>query len=158
MGLPSRELTYPLQRHFSRWFSFPQGGICDRSLGGTLPETNSKSTWKKARTQKGNFLVFPTHPFLGAKMAVSFRGRLLVGKVETWKPQTIWSFIIFVDRWPPFPKSQLFSFPALCFLVVFLYHFWGVTVPGSKVDAKNHRQVIFAKKWRQPGPWLFLFC
>ncbi len=26
--LPSRELTYPLPRHFWRWFSFSHGGIC----------------------------------------------------------------------------------------------------------------------------------
>ena len=25
-------LTYPIPRHFSRWFSFSNGGICDRSL------------------------------------------------------------------------------------------------------------------------------
>ena len=27
-GIPSRELTYPLPRHFWRWFSFSHGGIC----------------------------------------------------------------------------------------------------------------------------------
>ena len=32
--LPSRELTYPSKMAFWRWFSFSQGGICDRSLEG----------------------------------------------------------------------------------------------------------------------------
>ena len=27
-GIPSRELTYPLPRHFWRWVSFSPGGIC----------------------------------------------------------------------------------------------------------------------------------
>ncbi len=36
-GLPSWELTYPFPKALSsRWFSFPQGGICDPSLEGII--------------------------------------------------------------------------------------------------------------------------
>ena len=35
-NLTPRELTFPLPRHFWRWFSFSQGGICSFS-GGNLP-------------------------------------------------------------------------------------------------------------------------
>ena len=70
------------------------------------------------------------------------------------KPQKIWSFIIFVDRWPPFPKSQLFRFPALWFSGFFFVPFWGVTVPGSKLMQKIGRW--FLQKWRLPGPCFLL--
>ena len=36
-SVPSWELTYPLLKVLlSRWFSFSQGGVCDRSLEGTI--------------------------------------------------------------------------------------------------------------------------
>ena len=52
--LPSWKLTYPIPRHFWRWFSFHQGGICIRSLEGKqlsmrFPEIVwSISTWTTA--------------------------------------------------------------------------------------------------------------
>ena len=79
-------------------------------------------------------------------MAVSFRGRLLVGKVETWKPQTIWVLYNLCRSLTSFSKkSTFFSFPALCCSVCFFVPFLGGYSTGIQSWCKKSSVVIFAK-------------
>ena len=55
-GIPSRELTYPIPRHF--WVDDFQGGICDRSLEGMFIPLCFRSdlrVWNCHRPRKLNF-------------------------------------------------------------------------------------------------------